>query len=814
MALPSMRIVLTTAALALPCVVTMAQEPALVLEEIIVSAQKREQGLQEVPIAISAFTAEMLTDRNIYNIVDLQHAIPSLIVTRGYNLANGVPLVIRGMGTIGAQPSFEGSVGSYVDGIYRSRPGMVLSSMLDIGKVEVLRGPQGTLFGKNTTAGALNITSNRPAEEFGYGAEITVGDYSRQRLAGHVTGPLTDTLRGRLAILSDQRDGFTEAVYAHNDYDDLDTTAARLSLQWTPGDTLSIDLIADYSDSSSVCCFGNPVPYNRAGSLTGGPFDQYYRAVTEANFGAAVDLLALDADDRATQNNVEPSNENTDAGLVLDIRWQFADSELASLTGYREWDYTSAGDFDFGPVDIGFLSESYDVSFFSQEFNFSGSTGKLGFIQELDYVAGLFYAREEFRQDRSFDAGADQEGIWEIFWPKQAGLPEPLLRTLLGGGAWATTGATIGDVRHDLETQTAAVFVHASAALTERFSLILGLRYTDEEKTMDRQNRLFADVNDYSDYLQEFMLGGYMLGANIAGPDLDDTTYSDDEWTYDIKFQYFTAADWQIYGGYSRGFKSGGIGMDPEAGGGQPSGQNSPLLAGLGVGNGTGFADPNDPTYDAEYIDTWELGLKTDFLAGRGRLNLAAFYNDLKDNQFSVFTGTGFTVLNASSAEVSGIELESFFALTEHLRVGAAVTWLDTRYGDDIPEPAPPGRELTLAPEWAAALNLGYERPLAGDLNLFINANWSYQGEQYVAYDIQDRHPDYSLLGLQVGLRAADERWDVRAWCDNCLDETYATGYFNAPFYFDDQPAAEQGQYQGQFLGEPRTYGISLRLNY
>ena len=751
---------------------------------------------------------------NIYNIVDLQKAVPSLIVTRGYNLANGVPIVIRGMGTIGAQPSFEGSVGSYVDGVYRGRPGMVLSSMLDIARIEVLRGPQGTLFGKNTTAGALNITSNRPHDEFGYGAELTLGDYNRQRFSGHVTGPLGDSVQARLAVLSDQRDGFTRAVYDHNDYDDLNTTAMRLSLAWRPSESVSIELVGDYSDSEVVCCFGNPVPYDRAASRTGGEFDQFYTGVTEAQYGSEVDLLGLQGSARATQNNVEPGNDNTDKGLVLAINWELENSQLSSLTGYRQWDYTSAGDFDFGPVDIGFLTEAYDVSFFSQEFNFSGSTGRLGFIQDMEYVTGLFYAREQFRQDRSFSAGTDQQGIWEIFWAKQAGFPEPLLRAALGGGDWATTGELIGDVRHDLDTETIAAFAHVDAELSDTLSLILGLRYTDEEKTMDRENRLFDTVEAYSDYLQEFMLGGYMLGANIAGPDLEGLTYSDGEWTYDIKLQYFVSNDMQVYGGYSHGFKSGGIGMDPEAGGGQPSGQNSPLLAGLGVGNGTGYADTNDPTYDAEYIDTVELGLKADLLDGRARINLAVFYNDLKDNQFSVFTGTGFTVLNASSAEVTGIEMESFFALGEHWRLSAAVTWLDTAYGDDIPEPAPPGRELTLAPQWAAAVNLSYARDITQRLGFFANANWAYQGEQFLAYDIQDKHPDYTLLGLQLGLRNASGRWDIRAWCDNCLDETYATGYFNAPFYFDDQPAAEQGQYQGQFLGAPRTYGLSLRLNY
>ena len=288
---------------------TMAQERYPVLEEIIVTAQKRSQSLQDVPIAITAISQEMLENQNIYDVLDLQKAVPSLTIVQGYNRANGVPMIIRGMGTLGAQPAFEGSVGTYVDGVYRSRPGMVLSSMLDIGRVEVLRGPQGTLFGKNTTAGAITMASNQPAPEFGYGGEVTLGDYDRQRFTGHVTGPISDALLARLAVLSDQRNGFTDAVYQHDDYGDLDTQAIKGSLLWKANDDVDIKLIADYSDSNEVCCFGNPVPFNRAMSLTGGPFNDYYREAAQANFDTTKDLLALDPDDRENRPDCEADRE-------------------------------------------------------------------------------------------------------------------------------------------------------------------------------------------------------------------------------------------------------------------------------------------------------------------------------------------------------------------------------------------------------------------------------------------------------------------------------------------------------------------------
>jgi len=791
-----------------------AQQSSLVLEEVIVTAQKRTQSLQDVPIAITAFSEVMLQNQNVFDVLDLQRSVPSLTIIKGYNLANGVPVLIRGMGTLGAQPAFEGSVGTYVDGVYRARPGMVLSSMLDIGQVEVLRGPQGTLFGKNTTAGAITMTSNEPEEEFGSSGEVTLGDYDRQRFTGHVTGPLGDSVLGRMALLSDQRDGFTKALFEHDDYGDLDTQAVKGSLVWEANDDINLKLIADYSDSNEVCCFGNPVPYNREASLVRDPavgLNDYNQQAAMNNFNTSIDLMALDPDDREAQNNSQPSNDNTEQGVVVDVNWDLDFAELRSISGYRDWKYNSKGDFDFGAVDIGELEEDYKVNTYSQEFNLTGTFGAFGPVKSVDYVAGLYYAYEDFEQYRVFDAGKDQKGIWELFWPAQAGAPEPVLRALLGGGEWATEGLPIGEVQHQLETETMAAFTHFTVALTEEFSTILGLRYSDEKKTLDRHNLLFSDVADYSQYLQDNMLGGYFLGANIAGPDINGQTYSDGEWTYDIKGQYFLTPETQLYGGYSHGFKAGGIGMDPEAGGGQPSGQNSQIVnSTLGIGNGTGFADLEDATYDPEFVDTWEVGLKSDYLDGRGRTNVALFYNDIEDNQFSIFTGTGFTVLNASTAEISGVELENFFAVTPNLRIGASVTWLDTQYGDDIPPPAPPGRELTLAPDWAGAINLEYERPLTERLSGFFNANWAYRGEQHMAYDIQDKQSGYDLLGLQLGVRDESGGWDVRVWCDNCFDETYATAYFNAPFYFDDRLA----QYQGQFQGPPRTYGVTLRANF
>ena len=202
----------------------------------------------------SAVSSEMMLDQNIYDIADLTRAVPSLNVVKGYNRAIQTPMFIRGIGTDGTQAAFEGSVGTYIDGIYRSRPGMALASMLDIGRVEVLRGPQGTLFGKNTTAGAIVMTSVAPSEETGYGGELTLGDYDRRRFMGYVQGAVADGFMGRISLLSDQRDGFTDAYIGGDAYGDLDIQSYKLNLLWDVTDRLAVNLIADYSDSDENCC--------------------------------------------------------------------------------------------------------------------------------------------------------------------------------------------------------------------------------------------------------------------------------------------------------------------------------------------------------------------------------------------------------------------------------------------------------------------------------------------------------------------------------------------------------------------------------
>jgi iron complex outermembrane recepter protein len=792
-------------AMAIAATTSYTQPSFAALEEVVVTAQKRTQNLQDVPVAVTAITETMMADENIFDIADLTKAVPSISIVKGYNKAAQTPVFIRGIGTLGTSPSFEGSVGTYFDGIYRSRPGMALSTLLDVGRIEVLKGPQGTLFGKNNTAGAVTIYSIDPSHEFGYGGEVTLGDYDRQRVVGYVEGGLTDNIAARLSGMFDQRDGFTEAFANHDDYGELDTTAYKLNVVWDATDTLTAKVILDYSDSTENCCFGNQVPLNREGGLTDGPLGDYYLQTSQANFDTGENLLTLDPNDRKNQNNVNPNSDNTDWGIMARLDWSLDAFDITSITGYRDWKYKTSGDADFAASDLLRLTEDYKVDTFSQEFNFSGMIG-----ERVDYVTGLYYSNEDFHQDRPTGMGADIGGMWELFWSGQTGFPPSALQGVFGSTSWANTNQDVVNSRDKLNSETKAVFGHFTIKLAEQWNLILAARYSEEEKTLDRKNTLYDDINDYAAYLRDQQLGTWLLGSSISGPDINGLTYKDSEWTYDAKVQFFATEDIATYLGYSHGFKAGGINLTPDSAGGQPSGLNSPeVLALQGTGNGTGFADPVDPTYEPEYIDTWELGLKSSYHEGSGRFNAAVFYNEIDDLQISLFTGTQFEILNASKATIFGVELENTYQVTDKLRIDLSMTYLDSKYDEDVPDGSPAGRELNYAPKWAGAAALAYEHPISSNLVAYSNLNWAYRGDQN--YTPTTDIGSYQVVGLQIGLRDASDTWDVRVWCDNCADETYGTFHFNSPFYFQDVTYVP---YESQFLGAPRTIGATLRLNF
>lgn len=682
------------------------------LEEVVVTAQKREQSVQEVPVAVTAYTAENLRDLGVTRIEDLSVTNPSFYINPQNNKVSVSGMAIRGVATAGVNPAFEGSVGVYIDGVYRSRPGMAMSTFNDIGTLEILRGPQGTLFGKNNTAGALVLSSARPTKEFESMARVELGNYDKQKFSGYVSGAINDGLLMRFSALSDKRDGFVDNPFTGNDTQNIDTQSYKYQVEWQAADRLDLRVIADYTEMDELCCYGRTGRVDPEGDRARSPsIDDMYASWTggapwytdsPANPGSSTG----DTFERNNANNVDGSDESEDWGVVLDLNYDIGDSlALRSVTAYR--DYTNEqkdGDWDFGPDDFGAdYDQLFEFETFSQEFSLSGNMA-VGDVT-TDYVLGLYYSKEDLHY--RLEAG-DGEYTGELFQFLLAGTG----LDLLPADVLSNPGTLHNNTAFDQDNEVAAVFGHFIFGLTDSLNLVIGARYSDETKDLDRTN-LFGDSLETYYQLSANQVGWMALGANTPGVSRK-MKIEEEEPTWTLGLQYFTDDDTQIYGTYSRGFKSGGIDMLADAGGGLVSIAN--LESAPTTPEEVILTSLTDPSYSSEIVDAYELGIKTDYMDGRGRLNVALFYNEYDDIQFVLYTGSQFVTQNAESSEVLGIEIENSFAISDHLTSQLSVTYLDkAEYSEDDPsgnEAYTDGQRFNRAPDWAAHLGLQYEREI------------------------------------------------------------------------------------------------------
>jgi iron complex outermembrane recepter protein len=751
------------------------------LEEIVVTAQKREQSLQDVPIAVTAYDAASLKAQGIQEITDLNKANPSFQVTTGQNKVSNSPVRIRGIGTNGTNAAFEGAVGLYVDGVYRSRSGMVLSTFNDVSNLEILRGPQGTLFGKNTSAGAMILSSTKPDYDFSAGGEVTAGNYNKTRGSFYVNGGVTDNLALRASLVYDKADGFYDNKATGNNVNNTDTQSIKLQALYEPTDELSIRVIADYTQADEKCCYTQATRLNEPTTLDKavvGPF-------------VAAQGLPYFTGGRSDSNryiNQDGRDESEDKGLSFDVTYALNENmDLRSITSYREYENSQIeGDWDFNPYDWGRdYAQSYEFETFTQEFNLTGSTtfNNIG----IEYVLGLFYSNEDLQHELSQGVGEDLQALaFGAF-----------------GGAIENPDAPVVNNLYNLEDEVQAIYGHFTFELTEQLNLIAGVRYSEEEKTLSLENLIGSDA-DYFAYSaanhQVFLATG---GGSLTGPE-GSAGVDEEEVTYTAGLQYFPTEDMQLYANYSKGYKAGGISMNVNA---------------MGDFNPTSPTPAYDPAFYApEYVDAYEIGMKADYADGRGRLNVAIFYSDYDDIQISRFDGLKFRTGNAATAVTQGIEIENEFAVTENLTSKIAITYLDDTSFGEVPsdfDASLSNRDQAFAPEWAGNLGLNYTDDLTDVLEVYSNFNLSYIGEHFVSNDADVRQ-SYSLIDLSLGLRTTDGIWDIALFCQNCSDKEYITHAFPPPLIGSvlqqvDPTAKEPVMVN---TGAPRTYGITVTANF
>ena len=667
--------------------------------DIIVTAQGREQILQDVPLAVNVVSAESLQNSGATDIRALNQLAPSLLVSSTGSESNGSAR-IRGIGTVGDNPGLESSVAVFIDGVYRSRTGIGLNELGEIERVEVLRGPQGTLFGRNASAGLLNIVSKKPNlnRMEGYG-EFTYGNYGFLRASGGITGPINESIGYRLDGVWVQRDGFYTVANPTNgtesEVNNRDRYFVRGQLLFEPGDDLSIRLIGDYSKRDESCCGAVYIETRETYDPTPGVAGDYaYRPTNRiVNILSALGETfpngptPYDQDPYKRNVSVSPGrtfrNDTKDYGVSAQIDWDAGIGKLTSITAYRGYKAGGASDTDYSRADILYRADDGNnfrkFETFSQELRLQGSA----FENKLDWLVGAYFANEDLQVADNTKFGT-QYGAFASCRIVANISPALVDRTspgcVAGGvGSLGSLGAAaplifgglgqlyqindVGDNRANYyqDSKNWAVFTHNIFNITDQLSFTLGLRYTNESKKFsadfDNNNARCPAVQGlYAPYLpggatplpaalQPLVQGILTLAcqgnssSSLNALDLNDK-FDDDQLTGTAILSYKPTDRLLTYASYSKGYKAGGYNLDRSALGTDPVGSNPALRA---RDNG----DVLDLRFDAEKVDAYELGMKYD---GRGfTLNVSAFWQEFKNFQLNTFNGSVFIVQNIAS---------------------------------------------------------------------------------------------------------------------------------------------------------------------
>ncbi|WP_293876112.1 MULTISPECIES: TonB-dependent receptor [unclassified Sphingomonas] len=732
---------------------TAAAEPG----DIVVTAQRRSERLQDVPIAITAATGEQLAQAHVENITNIQSLSPSIQFRSQANGASSANVIIRGLGTTGTSRAFEGAVGIFVDGVYRTRAAAVVQNFLDIDSLQILRGPQGTLFGKNTSAGAVLLTSTRPEATPTATGEWTVGNYGMVSVRGAVGAGLSDTVAVRVAGLYSGSDGFYTDPNDRRAIADSASHAVKAQILWEPSDRLSFQLIGDDAKSVGHCCFATS-------SYSPGAVQPLIDGLIRAR-GLRTPSPRLSDFEQVLSN---PGRQVVrDYGGTLLASLAIGGDTIKSVSAIRKFVIDQRnGDADFSGADILNLDERFASRFLSQELTFNGKSAAL----HADYVLGGFVSDEQLDLGRNLRWGSQAQTFWN---------------TLLGAGrVYAAPGLWSNEIMTG-SAQSYALFAHADVELGKGWKLLGGLRYSIERKRGAFANGFYRNRPD-----DTFRVLGLM-----PAPAYDVAT-TDRALSGTLGAQYSFSRDAMVYLTYNRGFKAGGVILDANGAGGAAN--NPAIVAG---------ARPLSPIYRPEKVNAFEFGGKFSYLDHRAHTNVAIFYNTVSDLQVAQFIGVQFTVLNARSAKTYGLELENSIRIGQALTLNLDGTWLPhARYGVDPSLSAMlSGQSVRFVPRLGGNASLNLDQPLGDRLALTGRVEVQYTGREYLDNSSKITRPPVTLLNANLGVDIADGGVRLELWGQNLTNRIYANAAFLAPL---------QGTTENAYMAPPRTFGLRTKFRY
>lgn len=791
------KLILGSSVAAAVSLVTMGVEPAhaqsrYTIEEVMVSARRVEEGLQEAPIAISAFSSNEMENRGVIDVTDIAAASPNVTLEAGgatSGFAAAPVTFIRGIGQADFVINTDPAVGLYVDGVYMGRSMGSVMDLLDLERVEVLRGPQGTLFGKNTIGGALNLVSKAPSVEDGLTGKLegTFGERSFSMLRGNINVPLGDNTAARLSAFKRERDGYQNAAY----YDGFklgeeDVWGARGALQIDFSDNLTLTTGFDYSDRNDspapmlatdlgdagvVDANGNPAngtPTNPIGARFNGvplgppPGREAWLATPDGPVsnvflnpdGTTIasrtvdctsdpalnsssqcygDFWLNDASSNnsiwtdASGNMIEPEQQLEVWGAYANLTWSGDWGEFKSITSYREFDSEFYNDNDFSPYIIFHnMSLSFSQEQFSQEFQLTGSVG-----DKLDYLVGLYYFEEEGLQQ----LGASFPNIP----PCAASVDRP----------------TCFETFRDIENTTGAAFSQLTFHATDSIDFTLGLRYTDSEK--------IADTSQFTDRFEPGDAAGVTAGIG---------TVEAQEVDYLLNVAWQASDDAMIYASASTGFRDGGF--PSRFPGGIPD-------------------DISTVQFDPEFVDAYELGIKSNFLDNALQLNAAIFFTDYQDIQVDAASsnpeiGNSPTVNNLAAASLQGIEVEAVWVANDSLRFDLALGYLDSQIDEVEGGSATAGagntqveittsNELPYNPELQLNLGINYSYYFGDGAEIRTRFDYQYMDEMF--FTVENRPvqflESFDRINVNASYIPGGSPWEFVVGVRNLTDEEYST---------------------------------------
>ncbi len=798
-----------------------AQDGETVFEEIVVTATKRAATLQDIPIAVSVTSAETIEQAQILDISDLQSVVPTLRVSQLQSSTN-TNFSIRGFGNGANNAGIEPSVGVFIDGVYRSRSAGAISDLPNLERVEVLSGPQSTLFGKNASAGVISVVTKKPSGESGGRVSATVGNYSQLVLKGYYEGAFSDTAAFSIAASNNERDGYATNLVTGQDMNNRDRQSVRGQLLLNPSDTTEIRFIADFDTIDERCCF--------AANLVAGPTVAAIQAV-------GGNIVPNDPEALTFFSNVDSTNEQDNAGLSMQIDKEFENVQLTSITSIRDLDTFFFIDTDFTSGDLASNSTNSQIETLTQEIRFTSTNG-----DKLDWMIGGFFFDESVESQDTLTWGNGFRGYADVL-SAAAGAPGAIgsIEGALGlpsGSFYRPGDGTIEN--STLDNQAISLFGQLDFNITDSLTATVGLNYTKDEKDVtisQPKTDLFGSVDlialGRGLIIQSLAAQGIPVAtaAQIAAGvpaaqtplaglralqfqtpfvdfpnSVESGTTDDDELTYNVRLSYDLSDSVNVYGGVSTGFKATSWNLSRDS---RPFASDIGRItsAGLGVPNlisGTRFASPEEAT-------VYEIGLKAKF--DRFAVNVALFDQSIEGFQSNAFVGTGFNLANAGEQSTKGVEFDLTYYPTESLELKLAGTLLDSTY--DSFEGA--GRD----PLTGAVVDLTGEDP-AGitDTSLSASANYRFQlgnNDAYVRADFfyEDDTPIGDLairqftrssenLNIAAGVRTQND-WGFSLWVRNATDHTSLISAFAS--------VAQDGSFTG-YRTAPRSYGVTVTKDF